>query len=253
MSVSRLYATSYSKQVPFPITFTLTGCSHDWERGLLTTEPEYYKRTQPIGQWMLRIIAYGHCLLEDLDELDWPNSKLDWQVRRAEVEFYVPDTDWLERDIKTVYTTWPDTIFGVTYGTEAIMAVPAHDRRDHESASKYGVPICWVVTPDDSSGLDINGLPSKEAASKVVEWVEKTGNGNKKTTYWGEPIPVIFSDARSEGVPVPENELPLTFHELDDCIPTGTGEPPLAKAVSWVKTTDPLSGKPARRETNTMP
>ncbi|KAM7506289.1 hypothetical protein LguiB_005193 [Lonicera macranthoides] len=323
---------------------------------------------KPMRQWMLRITAYADRLLEDLDELDWPDSIKEMQrnwigkSEGAEVEFSVMDTNGQEGDIKiTVYTTRPDTIFGVTYlvlapehtllssivsetqskyveeykeiasrksdlertelqkdktgvfsgyyaknpangeaipiwiadyvlgsyGTGAIMAVPAHDTRDHEFASKYGIPICWVVTPDDgnccdfekpysgegtvvnssssTSGLDINGLPSKDAASKVIEWVEKTGNGNKKVNYklrdwlfarqryWGEPIPVIFSDATSEGVPVPENELPLTLPELDDFTPTGTGEPPLAKAVSWVKTTDPLSGRPARRETNTMP
>ncbi|CAL5344469.1 unnamed protein product [Camellia sinensis] len=173
------------------------------------------------------------------------------------------------------------------YGTGTIMAVPAHDMHDHEFALKYDIPICWVVMPDGGSsgdserpysgeaisvnssspilGLDINGLPSKEAASKVIEWVEKIGNGNKKVNYklrdwlfalqryWGEPIPVVFLKDTGEGAPLPESELPLALPELDDFTPTGTGEPPLSKAVSWVVTTDPLSGKPARRETNTMP
>ncbi|CAK9140948.1 unnamed protein product [Ilex paraguariensis] len=179
-----------------------------------------------------------------------------------------------------------DYVLG-SYGTGAIMAVPAHDTRDHEFASKYNIPIHRVVKPDDesssnfgiaysgegtmvnsscsTSGLDINGLPSKEAASRVIDWVEKTGNGKSKVNYklrdwlfarqryWGEPIPVIFLDDTCEGVPIPETELPLTLPALDDFTPTGTGEPPLAKAASWVKTTDPLTGKPARRETNTMP
>ncbi|XP_028125307.1 leucine--tRNA ligase, chloroplastic/mitochondrial-like [Camellia sinensis] len=174
-----------------------------------------------------------------------------------------------------------------SYGTGTIMAVPAHDMHDHEFALKYDIPICWVVMPDGGSsgdserpysgeaisvnssspilGLDINGLPSKEAASKVIEWVEKIGNGNKKVNYklrdwlfalqryWGEPIPVVFLKDTGEGAPLPESELPLALPELDDFTPTGTGEPPLSKAVSWVVTTDPLSGKPARRETNTMP
>ncbi|CAL5344474.1 unnamed protein product [Camellia sinensis] len=155
--------------------------------------------------------------------------------------------------------------------------------RDHEFALKYDIPIRWVVTPDGGSsgdserpysgegisvnssspilGLDINGLPSKEAASKVIEWVEKIGNGNKKLRdwlfarqrYWGEPIPVVFLKDTGEGVPLPESELPLALPELDDFTPTGTGEPPLSKAVSWVETADLSSGKPARRETNTMP
>ncbi|CAL5408311.1 unnamed protein product [Camellia sinensis] len=171
----------------------------------------------------------------------------------------------------------------MVYGTGAIMVVPAHDMRDHEFALKYDIPIRWVVTPDGGSsgdsenssspilGLDINGLPSKEAASKVIEWVEKIGNGNKKLTfsgclsrklrdwlfarqrYWGEPIPVVFLKDTGEGVPHPESELPLALPELDDFTPTGTGEPPLSKAVSWVETADLSSGKPARRETNTMP
>ncbi|GFZ03253.1 tRNA synthetase class I (I, L, M and V) family protein [Actinidia rufa] len=324
---------------------------------------------KPMRQWMLRITAYADRLLDDLDDLDWPESikemQRNWIGRSegAEVDFCVLDTDGQERDIKiTVYTTRPDTIFGATYlvlapehlllssivskdqskhvaeyreiasrksdlertelqkektgvfsggyarnpangeaipiwvadyvlgsyGTGAIMAVPAHDMRDHEFALRYDIPIRWVVTPDgvssgDSerpyssegisvnssnprSGLDINGLPSKEAACKVIEWVEKTGNGNKKVNYklrdwlfarqryWGEPIPVVFFKDTSEGVPLSESELPLTLPELDDFTPTGTGEPPLSKAVSWVfETRDPLSGKPVRRETNTMP
>ncbi|XP_057513229.1 leucine--tRNA ligase, chloroplastic/mitochondrial isoform X1 [Actinidia eriantha] len=323
---------------------------------------------KPMRQWMLRITAYADRLLDDLDDLDWPESikemQRNWIGRSegAEVDFCVLDTDGQERDIKiTVYTTRPDTIFGATYlvlapehlllssivskdqskhvaeyraiasrksdlertelqkektgvfsggyarnpangeaipiwvadyvlgsyGTGAIMAVPAHDMRDHEFALRYDIPIRWVVTPDgvssgDSerpyssegisvnssnprSGLDINGLPSKKAACKVIEWVEKTGNGNKKVNYklrdwlfarqryWGEPIPVVFFKDTSEGVPLSESELPLTLPELDDFTPTGTGEPPLSKAVSWVETRDPLSGKPVRRETNTMP
>ncbi|KAF5943639.1 hypothetical protein HYC85_017716 [Camellia sinensis] len=168
-----------------------------------------------------------------------------------------------------------------SYGTGAIMVVPAHDMRDHEFALKYDIPIRWVVTPDGGSsgdserpysgegisvnssspilGLDINGLPSKEAASKVIEWVEKLEMGTKRDwlfarqRYWGEPIPVVFLKDTGEGVPLPESELPLALPELDDFTPTGTGEPPLSKAVSWVETADLSSGKPARRETNTMP
>lgn len=179
-----------------------------------------------------------------------------------------------------------DYVLG-SYGTGAIMAVPAHDARDHEFATKYDIPICWVVNPVDENytdfeesysgegiimnsskehgGLDINGLPSIVAASKVIDWAESTGHGRKKVNYklrdwlfarqryWGEPFPVIFLDDTGEIVSLPESELPITLPELDDFSPTGTGEPPLAKAVSWVKTTDPLSGKPATRETSTMP
>lgn len=179
-----------------------------------------------------------------------------------------------------------DYVLG-SYGTGAIMAVPAHDSRDHEFATKYDIPIVMVVVPEDgslgdsskafsgvgiiinsaspTSGLDINGLSSKEAASKVIEWAEKTGNGKKKVNYklrdwlfarqryWGEPIPVLFLDDTGESIPLSETELPLTLPELDDFTPTGTGEPPLSKADAWVKATDSKSGKPAKRETSTMP
>lgn len=323
---------------------------------------------QPMRQWMLKITAYADRLLEDLDELDWPESIKEMQrnwigkSEGAEMDFCVIGNDGKHTDLKvTIYTTRPDTLFGATYlvvapehflmssvtsneqskdveeykelasrksdlertelqkektgvfsgcyarnpasgevipiwvadyvlgsyGTGAIMAVPAHDTRDCEFALKYDIPIKWVVKPEDESciesrkaysgqgilenssnsaaGLDINGLYSKEAASKVVEWAEKTGNGKKKVNfklrdwlfarqrYWGEPIPVLFVDDNSESVPVPETELPLTLPELDDFTPTGTGEPPLSKAVSWVETIEPSSGKPARRETSTMP
>ncbi|KAK8470868.1 hypothetical protein PHAVU_003G081300 [Phaseolus vulgaris] len=172
------------------------------------------------------------------------------------------------------------------YGTGAIMAVPAHDSRDYDFALKYDAPISWVIMPDGKSvdfgkafigegiivnssntlvGLDINGLSSKEAALTVIEWAEKSGKGKRKVNYklrdwlfarqryWGEPIPVIFIDDSGETVPLCETELPLILPELDDFSPTGTGEPPLSKAVSWGKTADSLSGRPATRETNTMP
>ncbi|XP_020251763.1 leucine--tRNA ligase, chloroplastic/mitochondrial isoform X4 [Asparagus officinalis] len=173
-----------------------------------------------------------------------------------------------------------------SYGTGAIMSVPAHDSRDHEFALKYDIPIMRVVKPFDENydegepflgdgtvinssssltGLDINGLSCKEAASKVIDWLDSTGQGKKmvnyklrdwlfaRQRYWGEPFPVIYLDETGETVPLPESELPLSLPELDDFSPTGTGEPPLAKAVSWVRTIDPVTGKPARRETSTMP
>ncbi|KAJ4980861.1 hypothetical protein NE237_031698 [Protea cynaroides] len=178
-----------------------------------------------------------------------------------------------------------DYVLG-SYGTGAIMAVPAHDSRDHEFALKYDIPVRRVVIPDDKSQsnfvepytgkgfivnssslateLNINGLNSMEAVSRVIDWAESTGHGKRKVNYklrdwlfarqryWGEPFPVIFLND-GEIVPLPESDLPITLPELDDFTPTGTGEPPLAKAVSWVRTTDPISGKPAVRETSTMP
>ncbi|CAI8611710.1 unnamed protein product [Vicia faba] len=323
---------------------------------------------KPMRQWMLKITAYADRLLEDLDDIDWPESvkemQRNWIGRSegAELEFCILDGDGKERDMQIiVYTTRPDTIFGTTYlvvapehpllsslvstdqsnhmedyidlasrksdlertelqkektgvftgcyaknpangeaipiwvadyvlgsyGTGAIMAVPAHDSRDYEFALKYDIPVRWVVMPHDKSisesgkafpgegiivnssdtltGLAINGLCSKEAAQKVIDWAEQGGSGKRKVNYklrdwlfarqryWGEPIPVIFLDDSGETVPLDETELPLILPELDDFSPSGTGEPPLSKAVSWVKTTDRLSGRPATREINTMP
>ncbi|XP_078174742.1 tRNA synthetase class I (I, L, M and V) family protein isoform X2 [Carex rostrata] len=172
------------------------------------------------------------------------------------------------------------------YGTGAIMAVPAHDSRDFDFASKYKLPIINVVRPTSgsfditgayadegimvnssnvSAGLDFNGLSNKETASKMIQWLEHTRQGKKKVNYklrdwlfarqryWGEPFPVIFLEGTGEMVPLSESDLPLTLPELDDFTPTGTGDPPLSKATSWVKTVDPVSGLPARRETSTMP
>ncbi|KAG6501475.1 hypothetical protein ZIOFF_041356 [Zingiber officinale] len=349
---------------------------------------------RPMRQWILKITAYADRLLEDLDDLDWPESikemQRNWIGRSegAELEFHVVDSEGCDLGLEiSVYTTRPDTIFGVTflvvapeylflsslaseaqhdivfqfvflffifvnaisdgffgkkvlseveqyrevalrksdlertdlqkektgvfsgsyamnpangeaipiwvadyvlgsYGTGAIMAVPAHDSRDHEFALKYDIPIVRVVIGTDknhhnrepyvddgimvnssnsSSGLDINGLSCKDAAAKVINWLEITGYGKKKVNYklrdwlfarqryWGEPFPVIYLDDSGEVVPLPEKELPVVLPELDDFNPTGTGEPPLAKATSWVNTADPISGRPARRETNTMP
>ncbi|PIA28862.1 hypothetical protein AQUCO_06600056v1, partial [Aquilegia coerulea] len=164
-----------------------------------------------------------------------------------------------------------DYVLG-SYGTGAIMAVPAHDSRDHDFAMKYDISICWVVNPNDESdsnfeepysgegilinssnaelGLDINGMLSKHAASKVIDWAESTGQGRRKHI-----LVLKFERYFCLGdiVSLPESELPVILPELDDFTPTGTGEPPLAKAVSWVKTRDPVSGKPAARETSTMP
>ncbi|KAG5024026.1 hypothetical protein JHK85_020368 [Glycine max] len=234
---------------------------------------------KPMRQWMLKITAYADRLLEDLDDLDWPESvkemQRNWIGRSegAEMEFCILDSDGKERDITIiVYTTRPDTIFGATY----LVVAPEHpllsslvsiaqSKHSIESGKAFSGEGTIVNSSNTLVGLDINGLSSNEAALKVIEWAEKSGNGKRKVNYklrdwlfarqryWGEPIPVIFLDDSDETVPLCETELPLILPELDDFSPTGTGEPPLSKAVSWVKTTDSLSGRPATRETNTMP
>uniref|UniRef100_A0A832I1B5 Leucine--tRNA ligase n=1 Tax=Eiseniibacteriota bacterium TaxID=2212470 RepID=A0A832I1B5_UNCEI len=169
------------------------------------------------------------------------------------------------------------------YGTGAIMAVPAHDERDWEFARAHGLPIREVVrggnveqaafvdldggvavnstTPDGSFSID--GLPSREAIAKITAWLEATGRGRKavnyklrdwlfsRQRYWGEPFPIVWVD----GVPraLPEEMLPVVLPETRDFRPSGTGESPLANLPEWVETTDPTTGRPARRETNTMP
>ena len=157
------------------------------------------------------------------------------------------------------------------YGTGAIQAVPAHDERDLEFARKFDLPIRQVVQPPGDAdpigfvgeGIAINspiieGLPSREAIRKITEWLEKRGAGKRainyklrdwlfsRQRYWGEPFPIVWQDGNHRSLA--ETELPVVPPPLDDYKPTGTGEPPLAKANEWVRYSDK-----ARRETNVMP
>jgi leucyl-tRNA synthetase len=177
------------------------------------------------------------------------------------------------------------------YGTGAIMAVPAHDERDFEFATKFDLPIRQVVAPQfpgragvppavsgilpetSGSGVEdacftgegiavnsgfLDGLPTPEAKARIIAWLEEQGSGERKINYklrdwlfsrqryWGEPFPIIWRDGKHELLP--ESELPLEPPALADFKPTGTGEPPLARAAAWVRYSDA-----ARRETNTMP
>ncbi|GHT57841.1 leucine--tRNA ligase [Spirochaetia bacterium] len=316
---------------------------------------------KPIRQWILKITAYAERLLEDLDGLDWPEPvkmmQRNWIGRSegANVTFKIDGhSDTLE-----IYTTRPDTLFGVTYmvlapehplveklttaaqkpavdayldaaakksdlertdlakvktgvfsgafavnpvnnekipvwiadyvlisyGTGAIMAVPAHDERDWEFARTFNLPIKLVVSgekpapgkdysaePAECTVADgwavnsgqFNGLPTSETKEKVCAWVEEQGFGKKavnyklrdwifsRQRYWGEPIPVVHCDTCGI-VPVPESELPLRLPDVQSYAPTGTGESPLAGIAEWVNTGCPKCGKPAKRETNTMP
>ncbi len=165
-----------------------------------------------------------------------------------------------------------------TYGTGAIMAVPGHDGRDWDFATKFGCPIVEVVGGGDVSKepyLDIetgvmvnsdflNGLHVAEAKEKITDWLIEKGLGEKKVNYklrdwvfsrqryWGEPIPIVHCDACGY-VPLDESELPLTLPEVESYEPTDTGESPLAKLTDWVNTSCPRCGGPAKRETDTMP
>lgn len=176
-----------------------------------------------------------------------------------------------------------DYVLG-SYGTGAIMAVPAHDQRDHEFATKYGLPIVPTYTVPDGidvqeqahvgKGVVINsgafdGLGTDEMTPAIIDWLETQGLGQRKVNfklrdwlfsrqrYWGEPFPILHitdEDGRPTGeiVAVPEDDLPVELPHVDEYKPTATGQPPLARATDWLHTTAP-DGRPAIRETNTMP
>ena len=306
---------------------------------------------KPMRQWMLKITAYAERLLNDLEEVDWPESIKDMQRNwigkstGANVTFKIKDTD---KDF-TVFTTRPDTLFGATYavlapehdlvdsitspeqaeavadykrqaslksdlartdlakdktgvwtgayainpvngkeipiwiadyvlasyGTGAIMAVPAHDERDWEFAKQFDLEILPVLEGGNvaeaaftEDGPHINsdfldGLNKEDAIAKMVAWLEEKGLGEEKISYrlrdwlfsrqryWGEPIPIIhWEDGTSTAVP--ENELPLVLPKTADIKPSGTGESPLANLTDWLEVIRE-DGVKGRRETNTMP
>ena len=174
---------------------------------------------------------------------------------------------------------WISDYVLVTYGTGAIMAVPAHDTRDFEFAKKFGLPIIEVVAggenvqeeayTDVASGTMVNsgfltGMSVKEAIPAMINWLEEKGLGKKKVNfklrdwvfsrqrYWGEPIPLVYCE-KCGWVAIPESELPLELPELDTFEPGENGESPLKKATEWIKTTCPHCGGEAERETDTMP
>ncbi|UXV36052.1 leucine--tRNA ligase [Staphylococcus sp. IVB6181] len=309
-----------------------------------------YRR--PMRQWVLRITEYADRLLEDLDDLDWPESIKDMQrnwIGRSEGAKVTFDIENNDGKID-VFTTRPDTIYGATfavlspehelvdqittedhkaevenykkeasmksdlertdlakdktgvftgayainplsgeklpiwiadyvlstYGTGAVMAVPAHDERDYEFAQKFDLPIKEVIEGGDivkeaytGDGPHINsgaldGLNNAEAIPKAIQLLEERGAGEKKVNfklrdwlfsrqrYWGEPIPIIHWEDGTMTT-VPTEELPLLLPETDSIEPSGTGESPLANIDEFVNVVDPKTGMKGRRETNTMP
>lgn len=313
-------------------------------------------------QWMLKITAYADRLIDDLDTVDYTprikQQQINWIGRShgAEADFAVVAGDKETEDVLTVYTTRPDTMFGVTYmvvapehptleqyadaienmdeikayqqqallksdfergelnkdktgvalkgvcavnpangkripiwvsdyvlmtyGTGAIMAVPAHDSRDWEFAKKFDLPIVEVVAgapvpveeaafTDVSEGTlvnsdSLNGLSVKDAIAKMIAFLTEKHLGKPQTNYklrdwvfsrqryWGEPIPMVYCEEHG-WQPIPEEQLPLLLPEVPNYQPTATGESPLAEMEDFVNTTCPICGKPARRETDTMP
>ena len=167
-----------------------------------------------------------------------------------------------------------------SYGTGAVMAVPAHDERDYAFARKYDLPVREVVEGGEieeeayvgdgphvrsaNEDVSLNGLHNEAAKEAITEWLEAEGTGEhtvnyqlqdwlfSRQRYWGEPFPIVFTED-GEDKPVPEDELPVTLPDIDVFEPSGTPEGPLATIEDWVHTTDPETGAPATRETNTMP
>jgi len=320
-----------------------------------------------IRQWILKITAYAERLLTDLDLLDWPEPvklmQRNWIGRSegANVVFKVDKSTLKNNEDLSfeIYTTRPDTLFGVTYmvlspehplveklttpeqkqavasyieasarksdlertdlakektgvfsgayainpvndqkipiwiadyvlisyGTGAIMAVPAHDERDWEFAKEFNLPIIEVVSADKpqagkdyskepaectvADGYSVNsgdftGLPTEESKKRITKWLEEKGIGKhavnyklrdwifSRQRYWGEPIPVVHCE-KCGIVPLSEKDLPLRLPQVKSYAPTGTGESPLAGITDWVSTVCPKCGGKAKRETNTMP
>lgn len=183
----------------------------------------------------------------------------------------------------------------ISYGTGAIMSVPAHDERDFEFAVKFGLPVSCIIEPDrveckgagvdvaellagracwsgsgvminsaNDEGLDLNGMAVEESKRRATEWLKERGIGKgvvkyklrdwlfSRQRYWGEPFPIVHMEDGTTKL-LGDDELPVVLPEMDDFKPTGTGEPPLAKASRWLEYTDPKTGAKGVRETNTMP
>jgi leucyl-tRNA synthetase len=170
---------------------------------------------------------------------------------------------------------WISDYVLASYGTGAVFACPAHDERDYAFAKKFALPIVEVVAGgkiDDAAytgdGKHVNsqfldGLDNDAAKTKVIEWLEERGSGERsiryklrdwlfsRQRYWGEPFPIIHVDGETKLVPIAD--LPVTLPRIDEYKPAPDGQPPLARAKDWLHTTDPETGKPTLRETNTMP
>lgn len=234
------------------------------------------------------VLAPEHPLVDEITTEEQRGAVEDY-IRQASLKSDLERTE-LSKDKTGVFTggyainpvngkkipVWISDYILISYGTGAIMAVPAHDQRDWEFAVKFDLPIVEVLQGGDVSleaytgdGLHVNsdfldGMGKEEAISSMISWLEDKGRGEKTTNYklrdwvfsrqryWGEPIPLVHCE-KCGVVPVPEDQLPLMLPEVESYAPTGTGESPLAAIDSWVNTTCPCCGGPAKRETNTMP
>ncbi len=309
-------------------------------------------------QWFFKITDYADRLIEDLDEIDWPERiklmQRNWIGRSDGVEIaFGLDAPGVGTKEMRVFTTRPDTIFGVTfmvlapehplveqittpdrrdevmayveqtrrtteiermsterektgvftgaycknllngdqvpifiadyalatYGTGAVMGVPAHDQRDFEFAEKYGLPVKVVIAPAGYRGEPLteayvdegtmvnsgqfDGVPNAQGIEAIADFAERQGIGRRtisyrlrdwlisRQRYWGAPIPIVYCPKDGE-VPVPEDQLPVRLPDMEEYRPSGTGKSPLANVPEFVNTTCPKCGGPAERETDTM-
>ena len=255
------------------ITFDLEGCERS-DVAVFTTRPDTV-----FGATFL-VIAADHPQLEEFVPADRRGEVNAWRNRLpgpdAEPDFGVGmalGSTAVHPLTGAKLPVWAAPYVLYDYGTGAIMAVPAHDERDHAFASTHGLPIVEVVSggPQDSGvytghGImtnsgDLDGMPSDEARSRVVSMLENVHKGEATITYrirdwlisrqryWGPPIPIIHCPIDGQ-VPVPDDQLPVLLPEVRDFRPTGTGVSPLASVEEWVKVSCPRCGGPARRETD---
>lgn len=236
------------------------------------------------------VVAPEHEIIEKIKDRIENNLEIEEYISRANKKTNLERTELQKEktgvELKGVKVTNPfngeqlplfvaDYVLG-SYGTGAVMAVPAHDERDYEFAKKYDLMIIESVSGGlisekafTEDGVLINSdkynsLNSSEAREQMMQWLEKEGIGKRKVNYkmrdwvysrqryWGEPIPIIHCE-KCGAVGVPENELPVRLPDVENYEPTGTGESPLAAITDWVNTTCPKCGGPGKRETNTMP
>ncbi|MFM1538731.1 leucine--tRNA ligase [Helcococcus bovis] len=260
--------------------------NHNEKLTVYTTRPDtIYGSTYMVIAPEHKIIDILKSEIENYDEVlkykDLANKKSDFE--RGEMN---KDKTGVElKGIKAInpltnqeIPVWISDYVMVTYGTGAIMAVPAHDTRDYEFAKKFNLPIIEVVSggnleeeayTDTQTGTMINsgildGLEVKDAKEKIIKYIEENGLGEKKTNfklrdwvfsrqrYWGEPIPMVYCEEHGWN-PIDEKELPLLLPEVENYEPTDDGSSPLSTIPEFVNTTCPICGGPAHRETDTMP
>ncbi len=262
------------------VTFSIEG--HDGTFTVFTTRPD------TLFGATYAVLAPEHALVDEITT-DEQREAVQAYIEKVKNKSDLERTD-LAKEKTGVFTgayainpvngekmpIWIADYVLASYGTGAIMAVPAHDERDYEFAKQFDLPIKEVVAGGDvekeaytGDGEHVNsdflnGLNKEEAIEKIIAWLEEKGIGTKKVTYrlrdwlfsrqryWGEPIPVIhWEDGTMTAVP--EDQLPLVLPKTTEIKPSGTGESPLANIDEWVNVVDPETGKKGRRETNTMP